>query len=147
MILCRLGRELRRLSIWIFLARRRSAAKAPLRGYWILLDFLGFSRPNRDLSMGYTAKASRFFIAPFALSWSPPTRRADMGKCKIPHACSLVQFLIFRNRYSNRSAGFCKGSGKSLRSEKGMRVLDEVKLVFGIRDTRVADRRFALASK
>jgi hypothetical protein len=34
---------------WLF------AAKAPDYAYWILLDFLGFSRPNRDFSMGYAA--------------------------------------------------------------------------------------------
>ena len=38
-----------------FLGPRRFAAKTPI--YWLLdfLDFLGFSRPNRDLSMGYAA--------------------------------------------------------------------------------------------
>jgi hypothetical protein len=40
-------------SIWFFLARRRFRTKSPDYGYWKSLDFLGFSRPNRDLSMGY----------------------------------------------------------------------------------------------
>jgi hypothetical protein len=35
-------------------------------GYWISLDFLGFSRPNLDLSMGYTRfSAEGFFCALF----------------------------------------------------------------------------------
>ena len=32
--------------VWFFLARGRSAAKDPVYEPWILLDFLGFSRPN-----------------------------------------------------------------------------------------------------
>jgi hypothetical protein len=37
-------------------------------GYWISLDFLGFSRPNRDFSMGYTTFffAGRIFARPFS---------------------------------------------------------------------------------
>ena len=38
-----------------FLGPGRFAAKTLIYGYWIFLDFLGFPRPNRDLSMGYTA--------------------------------------------------------------------------------------------
>ena len=41
--------------VWVFLGRRRFAANTPIPGGWISLDFLGFSRPNRDLSMGYAA--------------------------------------------------------------------------------------------
>jgi hypothetical protein len=43
-----------RWPIWFFLARRRFAAKIPAKGYWISLDFLGFSRPKRDFSVGST---------------------------------------------------------------------------------------------
>jgi hypothetical protein len=39
-------------SVWIFLADRRFATKAKLLSYWIVLDFLGFSRPNRNFSIG-----------------------------------------------------------------------------------------------
>jgi hypothetical protein len=42
-------------SVWVFLAPGRFAAKARADERWILLDFLGFSRPNRDFSMGYAA--------------------------------------------------------------------------------------------
>jgi hypothetical protein len=37
-----------------FLGPRRFAAKTIADRGWKSLDFLGFSRPNRDLSMGYT---------------------------------------------------------------------------------------------
>ena len=43
--------------IWVFLARRRFAAKTPDYKGWISLDFLGFSRPNLDFSMGYADKS------------------------------------------------------------------------------------------
>jgi len=39
--------------IWIVLGARRFAAKTPDHEAWISLDFLGFSRQNLDLSMGY----------------------------------------------------------------------------------------------
>jgi hypothetical protein len=37
-----------------FLGSSRFAAKTPVNAYWVSLDFLGFSRPDLDLSMGYT---------------------------------------------------------------------------------------------
>jgi hypothetical protein len=37
------------------LDRGRFAAKTPIDGRWISLDFLGFSRQNLDFSMGYRA--------------------------------------------------------------------------------------------
>jgi hypothetical protein len=39
--------------IWVFLVPDRFAAKTPAYEGWISLDFLGFSRLKRDLSMGY----------------------------------------------------------------------------------------------
>src|ERR1700722_12848525 len=52
--------------VWISLAPRRFAAKTTFLGSWISLDFLGFSRPNRAFSTGYTGFSlenfsSRFF--------------------------------------------------------------------------------------
>jgi hypothetical protein len=41
--------------VWDFLARGCFAAKTPDHKGFISLDFLGFSRPNRDFSMGYAA--------------------------------------------------------------------------------------------
>jgi hypothetical protein len=47
------------------LGRRRFAAKPKDYGYWISLDFLGFSRANRDFSMGYTDKTEKSFSSRF----------------------------------------------------------------------------------
>jgi len=41
------------------------AAKIADYGYWICLDFLGFSRPNLDLSIGYTKKVREIISQPF----------------------------------------------------------------------------------
>jgi hypothetical protein len=41
--------------VWDFLDRDCFAAKPLDYAYWIFLDFLGFSRPNRDFSMGCAA--------------------------------------------------------------------------------------------
>jgi hypothetical protein len=40
-------------SVWVFLDGDGFLTKPIDFAYWILLDFLGFSRPNRDFSMGY----------------------------------------------------------------------------------------------
>jgi hypothetical protein len=44
-----------------FLGAPPSRDERPVYEGWILLDFLGLSRPNRDLSMGYTAKSAENF--------------------------------------------------------------------------------------
>jgi hypothetical protein len=56
-------------------ARLGFLGSSPFRGErphfegWILLDFLGFSSQNLDLSMGYAGKASNvFFEAVFAVA-------------------------------------------------------------------------------
>jgi hypothetical protein len=53
-------------SVWVFLATGRFAMETTFLGYWISLDFLGFSRPNLAFSKGYTGFSlenfsSRFF--------------------------------------------------------------------------------------
>ncbi len=60
--------------VWVFLARGLFVAKTPDYAYWILLDFLGFSRPNRDFSMGYTG-----FSLTEILSGPWPRRRQRRG--------------------------------------------------------------------
>jgi hypothetical protein len=45
--------------ILVFLERRRFVAKSPIMRGWFCLDFLGFSRPNRDFSMAYTDKREK----------------------------------------------------------------------------------------
>jgi hypothetical protein len=49
-------------SIWVFLDHRGFAPNGPktrLGFPWISLDFLGFSRPNRDFSMGYAGFSAK----------------------------------------------------------------------------------------
>ena len=46
---------------WVFLAPGHFAAKTPADECWIVLDFLGFSRPNLDFSMGYEAFSGKNF--------------------------------------------------------------------------------------
>jgi hypothetical protein len=45
-----------------FLVSALFAAKTQVSGGWKSLDFLGFSRPNRDLSMGYAGFSQNFFL-------------------------------------------------------------------------------------
>jgi hypothetical protein len=70
-------------------------------GYWIFLDFLGFSRLNRAFSMGYTGFSLDHFHRGFS-----PLRLAGAGACGRGQAgaqdCSLGElnsFLIFFNRF------------------------------------------------
>jgi hypothetical protein len=44
---------------------------------WISLDFLGFSRPNRDLSMRYAGFSAKIF------SWPPSSLMADAREQEI----------------------------------------------------------------
>jgi hypothetical protein len=53
-------------SVWIFLAARSFAPKTPDYEGWISLDFLGFSRSNRDLSMGYAEITTEEFSSRFS---------------------------------------------------------------------------------
>jgi hypothetical protein len=48
-------------------------------GGWISLDFLGFSRPKLDLSMGYVEKAGNAFSRRFSLRQGPTTGAWGLG--------------------------------------------------------------------
>jgi hypothetical protein len=82
-----------------FLGGRPFVAKTPDYRGWICLDFLGFSRPNLDLSMGYVEKAWKIFSRA-----SPPnvsgaaTGGYGFGRRKrrIAHKASLTYILIFQ---------------------------------------------------
>jgi hypothetical protein len=54
----RAGRPLAR-SIWVFLDHRGFCPGRPENKAWISLDFLGFSRPNRDVSMSYAGFSAK----------------------------------------------------------------------------------------
>jgi hypothetical protein len=49
-----------------FLGAWPFGCEPPIDRYWILLDFLGFSRPNRELSMGYTGFSEQHFSRAFS---------------------------------------------------------------------------------
>ena len=68
--------------IWVFLARSRFPAESAFGAYWIFLDFLGFSRPNRDLSMSYTGFSLKNFRAPFASPGHPIAGRSFVSMRK-----------------------------------------------------------------
>jgi hypothetical protein len=67
------------------------------QGLWVL-DFFGFSRANRDFSIGYADKAENNFSSRFrrrerAVETVSP--RFGMAKGRIAHGASLTRFLIF----------------------------------------------------
>jgi hypothetical protein len=80
-----------------FLGPSRFCREDPDFGYWISLDFLGFSRPNRDLSMGYEDTSEKVFSCRSCRreravkTFSP---RFGVRKGRIVHGASLTLFLI-----------------------------------------------------
>jgi hypothetical protein len=78
----------------------RFAAKTPNYERWISLDLLGFSRPDRDLSMSYEdfsrEKNSRALFRDKATE--KPPRPLGIQNAKITHPPSLASFLILRNQ-------------------------------------------------
>jgi hypothetical protein len=71
------------------------------------LDFLGFSRAKRDLSMGYTGFSLKNFSWPFCPlgAFEAAERKAAgeaMRKRRSVHRASLTWILIFCNRLSPR---------------------------------------------
>ena len=86
---------------------------------WISLDFLGFSRPNRDFSMGYTGFSRKNISRPF----SAASRGAGTVACGRGHAegqdwpwGSLPRFLIFCKRLPSEPFPFGRFNPKATRS-------------------------------
>ena len=105
-----------------FLGSGPFCCKAPDYEPWILLDFLGFSRQNLDLSMGYADFSGKIFLALFAATLSGSEREfavEAMRKRRIVHGASLTRFPIFCNQLSESFAeradfavaGFLVGDG------------------------------------
>jgi hypothetical protein len=69
--------------VWVFLVGGRFAAKTLINGYWISLDFLGFSRPNRDLSMGYEDLIEKFFSLAFLSSHQRRRTNSSFGNAQL----------------------------------------------------------------
>src|ERR1700683_4493801 len=81
-----------RRSVWVFLATDRFAAKTPSHERWIVLDFLGFSRSNRDFSIDYGPLSGEKSIARFSrgVRGVERERAVDaMRKRRIVHGASL----------------------------------------------------------
>jgi hypothetical protein len=90
------GRATRR-AVWVFLAHGPLTAKALVYEGWKSLDFLGFSRPNRDFSMGY-ADFSLKEISRALL----PTTAASAGWARAFSACvSAGLFIVEVNPFSD----------------------------------------------
>jgi len=76
----------RSLAVLGFLGAIAFRREGPVYGGWIFLDFLGFSRLNRDFSMGYEARGGEDFSrAPPWREWPRngalvvwPTRKAGL---------------------------------------------------------------------
>jgi hypothetical protein len=95
--------------------------KPQVLGYWISLDFLGFSRPDRDLSMGYAKKPEKNFSSRFCRrERSVETAAHDLGMAKgrIAHAASLTKFLIFCTRLPPAPFPFGRLNPKAARSSR-----------------------------
>jgi hypothetical protein len=54
------------------------------------LDFLGFSRPNRDFSMSYTDKSAKYFRTPFPASGAREPLAETLRMGRIVHQLSLA---------------------------------------------------------
>jgi hypothetical protein len=75
------------------LAPRRFVAKTTDYKGWIILDFLGFSRPDRDFSMGYTEFSEENFSSRFFPKSSDPERELAVEarrKRWVAHEASLT---------------------------------------------------------
>src|ERR1700722_1627061 len=66
---------------WVFLAPGHFAAKTPADECWIVLDFLGFSRPNPDFSMGYEAFSGKNFSLSLSAGAETPEREPAVLAC------------------------------------------------------------------
>src|SRR5882757_4694264 len=77
----------------------------PDYGGWISLDFLGFSRPNRDFSMGYPTESEESFFSRFCRrvrTVGTVAHEFSLCKGRIVHGASLSQFLIFCSKLQSK---------------------------------------------
>jgi hypothetical protein len=88
-----------------FLGLRPFCLETVVFRYWILLDFLGFSRQNQDFSMGYDRfiKKTVFSRALYlALDAPDGNIRHCVDGCRIVHRRSIDLILIFRKKFLPR---------------------------------------------
>ncbi len=88
------------------MAPGRFAAKAPIYGGWISLDFLGFSRKNLDLSMRYGGFSAEIFSSRLSLTLAALERDTPVLKDRRAeiHRATLLCFLFLRNLLSESFA-------------------------------------------
>jgi hypothetical protein len=77
------------------LGRELFLVKSPDSRGWICLDFLGFSRPNRDFSMGYADKTRENFSRRLLALETRKARVQNHRDCRIVHVASVMHFLFF----------------------------------------------------
>ena len=111
-----------RRSVWVFLARRRFAAKTPAIEGWIHVDFLGFSRANRDFSMGYTDKTVKNFSSRFSRGVGKMDPKAqvfvlwkggDSSSGKLTLASDFLQAIVAPSEIIVRAVRFRPPQSKS----------------------------------
>jgi hypothetical protein len=73
------------------LAQSRFAMKTPIYRYWFFLDFLGFSRPNLDLSIGYGDLRAKKFRCPFPGVDRSPARERTVEAMRKAQDYSCVE--------------------------------------------------------
>jgi hypothetical protein len=113
----------------VFLGRGRFAAKAPVEGYWFSLEFFGFSRPNRELSMGYAELGAKYFSRAL-WRWnrrcgplSFHEKRRDSSWAKLNLISDFLQLMLvgqFRTRSQFRA--HCQPMSNMLRNAVGLRL-------------------------
>src|ERR1700678_1059783 len=67
--------------IWVFLAPGRFAAKSHADEGWIVLDFLGFSRPNRAFQWSRGLRWGRVLTNALSLTLGAPQRAPVLLAC------------------------------------------------------------------
>jgi hypothetical protein len=70
------------------------AAKTPIDRYLIFLDFLGFPRPNPDLSMGYTRFSRKKFSSRFSPAFEARGRNPTVLTGAEAQDCSLAKLNL-----------------------------------------------------
>jgi hypothetical protein len=103
-----------------FLGRAPFCFKDHVYEDWISLDFLGFSRPNRDLSISYTRFSAEKFFSSFCLTFEAPAGAPAVvviRKAKIAHRVSLIWLLIFFKQLSSEPSSL----GSSVQSQLALK--------------------------
>jgi hypothetical protein len=102
----------RSIRFWFFLAGRRFAAKTPSQEGWISLDFLGFSRPNRDFSMGYEDLSLNEFSRALCGGGQRrngrqrPWHAEDRSWGELSTVSDFLQAIVVRQKLSCRSRNY-----------------------------------------